>query len=69
MGSTLAIILKPTHDGWAVCLTDGRQLAHFRGPGARWRAQRHLARCFSRDGGARSPLGSFVPKLQRLPCR
>jgi hypothetical protein len=44
MSSPLGIILKPTDDGWAVCLTDGRQLARFRGPGARWRAARHLAR-------------------------
>lgn len=37
-----AIILKPIIGGWAVCLTDGRQLARFRGPGARSRAMRYL---------------------------
>ena len=30
---TLAIILKPIFGGWAVCLTDGRELVRFRGPG------------------------------------
>jgi hypothetical protein len=57
MSTTLAIILKPTHHGWAVCLTDGRQLARFRGPGARLRAQRYLARSFSPGVGAWSLLG------------
>lgn len=28
--------------GWAVCLTDGRELARFRGPGARVRALRYV---------------------------
>lgn len=36
--NTLAIVLKPIICGWAVCLTDGQELARFRGPGARWRA-------------------------------
>ena len=38
MKSTPAIILKPILWGWAVCLTDGRGLARFHGPGARRRA-------------------------------
>ena len=44
MSRTLAIMLRRTRDGWAVCLTDGRQLARFRGPWARLRAQRYAAR-------------------------
>jgi hypothetical protein len=40
--NTLAIILNPIRAGWAVCLTDGRELARFRGPGARFRALRFL---------------------------
>jgi hypothetical protein len=40
---TLAIILKPILGGWAVCLTDGRELARFRGPGARVRALHWLS--------------------------
>lgn len=39
----LGVILKPTGYGWAVCLTDGREVARFRGPGSRWRALRYLA--------------------------
>jgi hypothetical protein len=39
----LAIILRPILGGWAVCLTDGRQLAQFRGPLARARALRYVA--------------------------
>jgi hypothetical protein len=42
MKSTLAIILKPIRWGWAVCLTDGRELARFRGPSARWRALHYV---------------------------
>lgn len=38
----LGLILKPTPAGWAVQLTDGRELARFRGPAARWRALRYL---------------------------
>jgi hypothetical protein len=42
MAKTLAIILKPILWGWAVCLTDGRELARFRGPAAHFRALRFL---------------------------
>jgi hypothetical protein len=42
MTQALAIMLKPILGGWAVCLTDGRELARFRGPGARGRALRFL---------------------------
>jgi hypothetical protein len=59
MSSSLGIILQPTHDGWAVCLTDGRRLVGFRGPGARWRAERYLARYFSSVARARTQ--RFLP--------
>jgi hypothetical protein len=39
----LALILKPIDRGWVVAFTDGRELARFRGPGARWRAMRYIA--------------------------
>jgi hypothetical protein len=45
MKSTLAIILKPIIWGWSVCLTDGRELARFHGPGARGRAVRDVRAC------------------------
>lgn len=40
----LALILKPIDHGWAVTLTDGRELARFMGLGARRRAVRYLER-------------------------
>jgi len=42
MKSTLAVLLKPILWGWAVCLTDGRELARFYGPGARLRALHYV---------------------------
>jgi hypothetical protein len=40
----LSLMLKPIRYGWAVRLSDGRDLARFYGPGARWRATRFIAR-------------------------
>jgi len=40
--NTLAVMLKPIDHGWAVTLTNGRELARFTGPGARRRALRYL---------------------------
>jgi len=42
MTDAVAIILKPILGGWAVCLTDGRELTRFRGPWAQSRAMRYL---------------------------
>jgi hypothetical protein len=41
--NALAVMIRPTHQGWGVYLTDGRELARFRGPGSKWRALRYLA--------------------------
>jgi hypothetical protein len=41
--TALSLMLQPTTHGWAVSLTDGRELARFCGPGARWRAEHYLA--------------------------
>jgi hypothetical protein len=41
---TVAVILKPISHGWAVTLTDGRELARFTGFAARWRALRYATR-------------------------
>ena len=41
--TALALIIRPTRHGWAVYLTDGRELARFCGPGSKWRALRYLA--------------------------
>jgi hypothetical protein len=39
-----ALMLRPSLHGWAVYLTDGRELVRFNGPGAKRRALRYLAR-------------------------
>jgi hypothetical protein len=36
-------MIRPTYHGWAVYLTDGRELARFRGPGSKRPALRYLA--------------------------
>ena len=41
--SALALILKPIDRGWAVALTNGRELVRFRGFCAKRRALRYLA--------------------------
>lgn len=46
-----ALALRPVPGGWAVTLTDGRELARFTGPCAWWRARRHLGRII-REGWA-----------------
>jgi hypothetical protein len=40
----LLMMIRPIRHGWAVQLSDGRELARFLGPGARWRATRYLQR-------------------------
>jgi hypothetical protein len=40
--TAVAVVLKPVHRGWAVALTDGRELARFTGPLARFHAERYL---------------------------
>jgi hypothetical protein len=51
-----AILLKPIPHGWAVTVTDGRELARFIGLGAKQRAVRFINRSEWLDyvrGGAR----------------
>ena len=40
----LAVVLRRIGYGWAVALSDGRELARFVGPGAKRRALRFLTR-------------------------
>jgi hypothetical protein len=49
------MMLRPIRYGWSVQVTDGRELARFLGPGARWRATRYLRRAVEalRTGGPR----------------
>ena len=41
--TALTLMLRPVPGGWAVYLSNGRELARFRGLAARWRALRYLA--------------------------
>lgn len=43
-------MLAPIRHGWAIRLSDGREVARFYGPGARWRATRFLARALGTAG-------------------
>jgi hypothetical protein len=40
----LALMIRPTQDGWGVFLTNGREVIRYRGIGSRFRALRYLAR-------------------------
>ena len=48
--TALTMMIAPTSDGWGVYLSDGRQLARFRGIAARWRALRYLSAMTDRLG-------------------
>ena len=45
----LAATLKPIDNGWAITLTDGRELARFTGFAAKRRALAYLANHIGRD--------------------
>jgi hypothetical protein len=42
--NAVALMMRPTSDGWGVYLTDGRELARYRGLGSMWLAERFLRR-------------------------
>jgi hypothetical protein len=50
--SALRMMIRPIGRGWSVQLTDGRELARFLGPCARWRAVRYLRRAAEGMGKA-----------------
>ena len=63
--TALALIIRPTRHGWGIYLTDGRELARFRGPGSKRRALRYLATVTNAPQtpavarkGASSPMGT-----------
>jgi hypothetical protein len=41
--NALAVMLRPIRGGWAIDLTNGREIARFTGIGAKYRAIRYLA--------------------------
>jgi hypothetical protein len=50
MTTGLGVMIAPIPHGWAVYLTNGRELARYFGLGARWRAMRRAQRA-AREGG------------------
>jgi hypothetical protein len=48
--NALSLMVTPIRHGWAVRLSDGRELARFYGPGARRRATRYLAQVLDTAG-------------------
>ena len=53
------MMITPIRYGWAVQLSDGRELARFLGPGARWRATRYLRRAAEALSKPLEPRPSF----------
>ena len=53
--TAVRMMLRPIRYGWSVQLSDGRELARFLGPAAKWRAMRYLQQAAEalRNGGAR----------------
>jgi len=53
--TALRMMLRPIRYGWSVQLSDGRELARFLGPAAKWRATRYLRNAAEalRNSGAR----------------
>lgn len=48
--NALSLMITPIRHGWAVRLSNGRELARFYGPGARRRATRYVGRAFGTAG-------------------
>jgi hypothetical protein len=53
------MMIRPIRHGWSVQLTDGRELARFLGPCARWRAVRYLRRAAEGLGKAPGAAGAL----------
>lgn len=48
--TAVALMIRPTNGGWAVYLTNGQELARYRGPGSNMLATRYLQR-YARAAG------------------
>jgi len=57
--TVLRMMVRPIRYGWSVQLSDGRELARFLGPGARWRAMRYLSRAAEALSKSLEPRPSF----------
>lgn len=40
--TALSLMLRPTATGWSVCMSNGRELVHYRGPFSKRLATRYL---------------------------
>ncbi len=58
--NALRMMIRPIRYGWSVQLSDGRELARFLGPAAKWRATRYLRRAADalKNSGARQAAGA-----------
>jgi hypothetical protein len=59
--NAVALMIRPTHPGWGIYLTDGRELARFRGPGSKRRALRYLANATEPQDPAVARTGASPP--------
>jgi hypothetical protein len=55
----LRVMIRPIRYGWSVQLSDGRELARFVGPAARWRATRYLERAVDALSNPLAPRSSL----------
>jgi len=62
--TTVALTIRPTDTGWAVCLTSGQELIRYRGPFSKRLALRYLRRCMDGDVLSRR---SLLAGRQRQP--
>ncbi len=53
------MMIRPIRYGWSAELSNGRELARFVGPGARWRATRYLMRTAKALSNPPKPRPSF----------
>jgi hypothetical protein len=61
--TALALELRPLRRGWAVDLTDGRELARFIGPGAKRRAETYAAGISRRSDRDDGRMTSWIRRL------
>ncbi len=57
MSSAVALMMRPTENGWAVYLTNGRELVRYRGIFSKPLALRYLQMCARTGSTPRRPPG------------
>jgi hypothetical protein len=66
MASANTISLAPVEDGWAVMLTDGRELARFTGPNARRKALGYVVNTNPMRGSETTSIGGQHVRHTRI---